>query len=485
MALSGGGFRAAAFHLGTLKALKELELLDDVRLLSTASGGSILGGLWVTSIVEKRQFVDFEKRVEALLERNIVAEALDRLHYGKRRPSLIQRVAEVYDGLYGGRRLGVLANDAELRKQFDHVVVNATHFSLGYGFRFTFPPRERAKFGNKGMKVSDADAWKDVRLADAVAASSCFPAAFEPLQFPEDFDWSGPAPTVTATGVTKSETETTVPLMDGGIYDNQAIDALLLIDSSTRDTQDPGDDLGLMFCSDVDQKLMPFFKPPHEGWGWKVARALPLWVVALILGVATGWLFNLAASTGGLWSAILGTVLATLVVALLGLLVLATRSLKAQFFYPKLPFVLLRATLGDLGLIVRTRLASVLSLATAVFMYRVRALGYSVAHWQMPNRVVCSQIYGIEAKEIELPKEVLERAELARRVATTLWMTREQREAVVGTGHATAICVLRRYLARWNQANVDGEHFRTDLPYPEALAERVERAWWALAGRDL
>lgn len=47
LALSGGGFRASAFHLGVLKRLAEIGLLERVRVLSTVSGGSIVGAYWV------------------------------------------------------------------------------------------------------------------------------------------------------------------------------------------------------------------------------------------------------------------------------------------------------------------------------------------------------------------------------------------------------------------------------------------------------
>ncbi len=47
LALSGGGFRAAAFHLGVLKRLRELKLLEQVDVVSTVSGGSITGTYWV------------------------------------------------------------------------------------------------------------------------------------------------------------------------------------------------------------------------------------------------------------------------------------------------------------------------------------------------------------------------------------------------------------------------------------------------------
>lgn len=40
LALSGGGFRAAAFHLGVFRKLKELGLLWKIDVLSCVSGGS-------------------------------------------------------------------------------------------------------------------------------------------------------------------------------------------------------------------------------------------------------------------------------------------------------------------------------------------------------------------------------------------------------------------------------------------------------------
>jgi predicted acylesterase/phospholipase RssA len=44
IALSGGGFRASFFHLGVLARLAEIDALRSMEILSTVSGGSILGG---------------------------------------------------------------------------------------------------------------------------------------------------------------------------------------------------------------------------------------------------------------------------------------------------------------------------------------------------------------------------------------------------------------------------------------------------------
>jgi NTE family protein len=42
LCLSGGGFRAALFHLGALRRLNELGILATVETIASVSGGSIL-----------------------------------------------------------------------------------------------------------------------------------------------------------------------------------------------------------------------------------------------------------------------------------------------------------------------------------------------------------------------------------------------------------------------------------------------------------
>lgn len=69
LALSGGGSRAIAFHLGCLRALHELGILGKVAVLSTVSGGSVLGGLYALS---EDPFPEFEKHVRAILRRGLL-----------------------------------------------------------------------------------------------------------------------------------------------------------------------------------------------------------------------------------------------------------------------------------------------------------------------------------------------------------------------------------------------------------------------------
>jgi len=75
LALSGGGFRAALFHLGVLARLAEMDALRSVEVLSTVSGGSIVGAhyyLWLRRLLMERtdaklgaaDYIELVKRVQ-------------------------------------------------------------------------------------------------------------------------------------------------------------------------------------------------------------------------------------------------------------------------------------------------------------------------------------------------------------------------------------------------------------------------------------
>jgi Patatin-like phospholipase len=74
LCLSGGGFRAALFHLGVLKRLHELGLLTRVRMLSAVSGGALAAALfhghvrWPSYIEAHRKDLDLSKG-DAIRER--------------------------------------------------------------------------------------------------------------------------------------------------------------------------------------------------------------------------------------------------------------------------------------------------------------------------------------------------------------------------------------------------------------------------------
>ncbi len=58
LSLSGGGYRAAAFHLGTMRALHKMQVLEKIDVLSTISGGSITGAAYC---LYKGDYPSFER----------------------------------------------------------------------------------------------------------------------------------------------------------------------------------------------------------------------------------------------------------------------------------------------------------------------------------------------------------------------------------------------------------------------------------------
>lgn len=65
LSLSGGGYRATAFHLGTLKKLQAMNLLRKVDIISTISGSSITAAYYC---LHKDNYSAFEKSLYEKLQ---------------------------------------------------------------------------------------------------------------------------------------------------------------------------------------------------------------------------------------------------------------------------------------------------------------------------------------------------------------------------------------------------------------------------------
>src|SRR5882757_3461130 len=52
LALSGGGFRATLFHLGSLRRLNELGLISRASAISSVSGGSIMAACLADAMID-------------------------------------------------------------------------------------------------------------------------------------------------------------------------------------------------------------------------------------------------------------------------------------------------------------------------------------------------------------------------------------------------------------------------------------------------
>ena len=202
LALSGGGFRAAGFHLGVMKKLHHLGLLDKIDLLSCVSGGSIAGGVLALNWEDGTAL---EKLEEYLSTRSI---AVSSVIGGLLDPweGRLDKLARSYDKhLFHGATLSGLAGGPR-------IYFNATNLATGNMFSFVAGGDKEEEMGEHELEFVGAP---DFPIAKAVAASSAFPPVFPPLRLGPDV--YGPAAAVEY-----------ITLTDGGVYDNMGVNPTLL-----------------------------------------------------------------------------------------------------------------------------------------------------------------------------------------------------------------------------------------------------------------
>jgi NTE family protein len=227
LALSGGGLRATLFHLGVVERLYEMRILDDVRYLSTVSGGSILGG-WLAlhwtelmSAPSSERGALFDARIAQPLIALADADLRNRAIRRWLRPkgwghSGAENVSGVLDDLlFKGATLGQLPPEGQLR-----VSLNATNLRNGKRFRFSRHSVGDYHGGYTRTNVAD------IPVATAVAASAAFPGMFGPIRLQvqgpfKRWRFSQPPVLQDAPEVAGG----CVYLMDGGIYDNIGLQA--------------------------------------------------------------------------------------------------------------------------------------------------------------------------------------------------------------------------------------------------------------------
>ena len=178
LAFSGGGVRAAALSYGVLQELAKTEigppsnqhrLLNDVRMVSAVSGGSITAAYY--TLYGDRIFSDYEPRFlkrhaeSGLLLRTLAPWNLARLTSPRYDSSDL--AAEYYDHLLFH---GATFADFTPRPGRPFLIVNATDLAIGARFEFT-----QNQFD---LLSSDLSQFP---VARAVAASSAFPLFFAPV----------------------------------------------------------------------------------------------------------------------------------------------------------------------------------------------------------------------------------------------------------------------------------------------------------------
>ena len=269
LGLSGGGFRAALFHIGVLARLAELDVLRRVEVLSCVSGGSIIGAhyyLEVRKLLESRvddditreHYIEIVARIRkdflAGVQRNIRTRvALNPIQTAKMiftaKYSRTTRCGDLYESeifsrvqdagddprSLSGLFVCPLGQDGKKNEDFNlktdnwsrrskvpNLILNAATLNTGHTWQYTAswmgePPAgiDDEIDGNDRLRRlyylgDDTPAGYDkVRLGHAVAASACVPGLFEPLQLNDLYP------------------ERVVRLVDGGVCDNQGVGSLL------------------------------------------------------------------------------------------------------------------------------------------------------------------------------------------------------------------------------------------------------------------
>ena len=263
LALSGGGFRASLFHLGVLARLAEADVLRSVDVLSTVSGGSIVGAhyyLEVQRLLETKadeqigrdDYVAIVKRVQekflAGVQRNLRMRSLSNVLVNlkvafTRTYTHSRRLGELYedflyreveDGRQHAKRrmddLQIKPGGQPFKPKFSNwlrrarvpvLLLNATSLNSGHGWQFTArwmgePPGlfdtevdVNERYRRLWYSQAPTTRLQQYRLGYAVAASACVPGLFEPLVL--DGLYPG----------------RTVRLVDGGVHDNQGAEGLL------------------------------------------------------------------------------------------------------------------------------------------------------------------------------------------------------------------------------------------------------------------
>ena len=219
LCLSGGGYRAMLFHLGTLWRLNELGLMKGLARISSVSGGSITAGIlgfrWGALDFDDNGVArGFESEVVGpardLAERRVDVASIVKGVFGP--GSVADKVAKAYDKrLFDGATLQDLPDDAD--GGAPRFVLNSTNIQSGALWRFSRPYMGDWRVG----RVLNPE----LPLAEAVAASSAFPPVLSPKVIELDPTSFSNDP---GNDLTDDAYRSRIVLSDGGVYDNMGIE---------------------------------------------------------------------------------------------------------------------------------------------------------------------------------------------------------------------------------------------------------------------
>lgn len=251
LSLSGGGYRAAAFHLGTLRSLHRMGLLNKLDYLSTVSGGSIIGASYCQKVKSGISFPEFEEYFKDRLQRSVISRILVSTSFIRFILAfIIILILVIYFSVFTnegwiGLLIGILGvwflvkfqfklfpASKVIEKIYDNIffekavlkdlpdkpllIINSTNLQSGRLFYFTSIKMSDSSYdGSYTAEQKRIFKHEQFPLSRAVMSSSSVPSFFTPVKIsPEYFE-------------DINEVKTIQPLLiDGGVYDNQGIHKL-------------------------------------------------------------------------------------------------------------------------------------------------------------------------------------------------------------------------------------------------------------------
>lgn len=278
LCLSGGGYRAMLYHIGTLLRLYESGLLHSCNRITSVSGGSIAAGIlalrWnklpslpIMNSSYSKEAREFFLATVVQDARKLAKETIDipSVLSGVFLPGNVSSNIEEYyeELLFKGKTLQSLPKQPEF-------VFLATNLQSGVLFQMS----RKKVFDYRIGLIKDPD----FSLSKVVAASSAFPPILSPSE------WN-----VDATGKYAFKANlhyepdlhfppytTEVKLVDGGVYDNLGLEPLK--------------NFKTVFVSDAGGKMQPN-EDPDDNWFCQILRVLDL-IDNQVRGLRKRWLIT-------------------------------------------------------------------------------------------------------------------------------------------------------------------------------------------------
>jgi NTE family protein len=223
LCLSGGGYRAALFHLGALRRLNELGVLAQVDTFTSVSGGSIFAAQLATHLSRDPGAWPENGGVVSGWEEGVARPMRDFTRRNIRTGAALRgfHPFRLFDQNAATDALAASYAEGPAPGRLDELPVRPRFVICASDMRF----REQWVFDSAG-KIGSASAGSfpptgEWTLARAVAASSCVPGPFRAMRVRDGVDRLRGG---TYAGPNRERLVNSIDLADGGVYDNLGIE---------------------------------------------------------------------------------------------------------------------------------------------------------------------------------------------------------------------------------------------------------------------